>query len=222
MDDTSPNCVTFLLRRRAADPRSRFAASSAQRWTLIAASATFTLGIAAGLAFKMFHAIPSAQPALALLLLTQLLAAASMIAVMLPDLKALKDLNRTVARPIEEAFHSDLGTIQGLAYYPRHELEHAKDQFERGARRLRERSALLVGALDKVGILPLGLTAYLTFSQVIRDGFDVGPLAWVSFGIAGVYLLATRAVQVAQWMEQAATLFGRAIELQRPGAAPMH
>lgn len=214
MGPASPNCVTFVMTHKAAPRRWRFFVNKTHRWAFTATAAAFAAGVAAGIAYKLLHVLSSAWPALWLLVCTQVLGIVSLIAAALPDWREFKSLEHTVACTVEDPFDSDLETIRGLVRYPRHELDHAKTQFENGARGLRERSGLLLGALDKVGLLPMIVSTCLTIAQAVRDGADFGPLAWASFSLVGVQLMAMQVLRVAQWMEKVASLYGRAIDLQ--------
>lgn len=94
-------------------------------------------------------------------------------------------------------------------------------QFEHGARWLRQTPAVLVGARSEAGLLPPFLSTCFAFIQKVCDGVGAGPLAWASFGVAGVRLMAVQALQGTHCMEQIALPFAGAIEMQRSGKVGM-
>lgn len=215
MDREPLNCVDFVLQRKAERPRAVSLTTRWQRLLLPGASATFAAGVVAGIADKAFGVSALRWPALCLLLLTVVLGTLQMVATLLAELKTMTDLERSSTRAIEQEFGEDLDTVQRLTLYPSHQLALAKSRFESGGRWLRQGTALLVGAIGKVGLLPLAITTYLAFMQAIRDGVHLGLPAWGSFGLAGIYLLGIRAVHVAHWMDGIAELYGHALDLQQ-------
>lgn len=78
------------------------------------------------------------------------------------------------------------------------------------AKHLRERIGLLVGALDKVGIVPVAVTAYLSYAKAVKDGISFGTYEWVGIAFVSLYIFAIRMSATAQWMEHVAELYDHA------------
>jgi hypothetical protein len=74
--------------------------------------------------------------------------------------------------PMVEVFDAELGLIVRLAQtYDRRDLEYALDRLTLEVTRVRTRIALLIGALDKVWVIPLAIGAFFpseSFSRLSR------------------------------------------------------
>jgi hypothetical protein len=150
--------------------------------------------------------------ALICLLLSAISAVAYQAATMLPELIKLKNLEREVADPFLARFDDDVDLIQELSAYDERHLHYAQSMFEIGARQMRERIGVLVGALDKVGIVPFAVTSYVTYLRTVKDGLQpFGGSEWVGVAFLALFLFAARMISVAQWMEQVACLYAEAL-----------
>jgi hypothetical protein len=152
-----------------------------------------------------------------LLLLAFLLAAAYQISMTLPEFMKLKNLEREISNPFVEEFNDDIDLITELARdYRMHHLKYAQESYSLMAAQLRSRISLLVGAIDKVGLIPLGITAYISGTKALKDGLIVfGGIEWVLAGLVLLYLLALRMNGTAQWMDRMSLLYKQALSMKQ-------
>jgi hypothetical protein len=145
-----------------------------------------------------------------------LLAMAYQIASLVPELLKLRNVEREISSPFLAEFNNDLDLIHELTQTCEiHHLQYAKQNFERMARQLRERIGILVGALDKVGLIPIATTAYFAYLKTQKEGLVAfGGIEWVFVSFVFLYLFAARMTSTAQWMEKVSEIYEQAIALK--------
>lgn len=122
---------------------------------------------------------------------------------------------KEVVTPLAKSFIDSMDLLHELASsFEDHQLKYAQATFERGEKQLRERIALFVGALDKVGAIPLAVTAYLSISEWMHRGVRLGGAEYIGLLFIGFYLFAIRMVLTAQWMEEVALLYQHALQMR--------
>ena len=153
---------------------------------------------------------------LLMLLLSMIAATIYQIALALPDLVKLRNVEREISSPLLARFDDDMDLLYELSQsYETHHLVYAKESFALMAKQLRERIALLVGAVEKVGIIPLGATGYLSFAKAYKDGLVVfSGVEWAFAAFLFLYLFALRLSSTAQWMEQVSALYEQAVSVK--------
>jgi hypothetical protein len=181
------------------------------------AGGSLALGGALGAVVYVWRSPSVALAALVLLLLASLLAAAYQISMTLPEFIKLKNLEREISNPFVEEFNDDIDLITELARdYRMHHLKYAQESYSLMAAQLRSRISLLVGAIDKVGLIPLGITAYISGTKALKDGLIVfGGIEWVLAGLVLLYLLALRMNGTAQWMDRMSLLYKQALSMKQ-------
>lgn len=191
-----------------------------QKFSFIVSISMLISGLAIGVASNMIKQQMVALVAVVCLLVSSLFAAVYQLLCLVPELGKLRNIEREVAGPLVDDFDQDIDLIAGLAAScSAHYLEYAAARFSLAARHMRERISILVGALDKVGIVPLAGTAYLTWHKIQEDEkvyFD--NIEFVLVGVLGLYLLAIRMTFTVQWLERMTKLYDHAVHLSnRPG-----
>ena len=152
--------------------------------------------------------------AMLILLTSTVLAFAFQVAVALPALATVNRLEASMGSELSEAFNDDLDLIGELARdYEPHHLRFARENFCMMASQLRSRVSLLVGAIEKVGAIPLALVSYLAFSKAFGTGI-FGIAESVYAALIGLYILGLRANIVAQWMDRVALVYGAALDMR--------
>jgi hypothetical protein len=91
------------------------------------------------------------------------------------------------------AFDEEVGLIAHLAgTYERHDLEDALDRVTLMATQLRSRLAITIGALDKVGVIPLAITAFFSLRTLLKEQSPTSSeLSWMmgaAIGLGIVYM----------------------------------
>lgn len=213
---TPQNAIHIVLARKTKDASFKPYETRFQKWTFLMAA--WLLGMGA-LAAAINYCLKNPFVALAglfALLLSTIVAAVYQIASVVPDLLKLRNVEREISSPLLKQFNEDMDLINELSRTcEMHHLDYAKECYSLMARQLRERISLLVGAMEKVGIIPLAATAYLSFAKAQKDGFVVfGGVEWAFAAFAFLYLLALRLSSTAQWMELIAQLYAQAISVK--------
>jgi hypothetical protein len=75
---------------------------------------------------------------------------------------------------------------------------------------------LLIGALNKVGVLPLAVGAYFSLRALLKDQpFTSSELPWMlglAIGLGGVYLAGMILQGWAQWLEEVCLVLKHAVQ----------
>lgn len=135
---------------------------------------------------------------------------------LIPDLLKLRNPERSFIAPYGEVFNDDVDLIAELAScHDEKHLRYAAQYFALSAEQLRTRIGLLVGAIEKVGLIPLGVTTYLSITKLAKEGAVFGGAEWFLLGLILFYLFSVRMGLVAQWLDRTALLFRAAVESKR-------
>jgi hypothetical protein len=124
---------------------------------------------------------------------------------------------RSMFAPVVTAFGEETSLVVRLADTYEHEhLEYAQDRITLLVTQLRSRIALLIGALDKVGVLPLAVGAYFSLRALLKEQpFTPSELPWM-VGLAiglGVLYVAGMALQGwTQWLEEVCLVLKYAVQ----------
>lgn len=213
---TPKNAIEIVLARKTKDARFRLYETTAQKWFFWLSVG----GLGAGFILAFITYFWKYQfvvvAALIALLLSSLLAVAYQVAAVLPELTKLRNIEREISNPLLIEFNNDLDLINELAQnYEPHHLSYAKTNYVLMAKQLRERISILVGAIDKVGAIPLAITGYLSFSKAQKEGFvALDGIEWILIAFLFLYLLALRMTLTAQWMEKVSEVYEQAIVLR--------
>lgn len=143
---------------------------------------------------------------IALILL--IIAAASSVlyelAVAYPIFKMLRHSEKSLSTPATQRFNHDIDRISSLAReFDKHHLEYARDRLGLISDQLRHRISFLVGALDKVGIIPLAFTGYVSAKKILADPRITSPgIEWAFGVLIALYLIAVHLLLVSQQLDR--------------------
>lgn len=208
---TPSDAVTLVLERKTKDFRLKLYETSLQKISFIGAIASLIFGLITGVSFRYFRFEWLGWAALICISIASVGAMAYQVAQLIPEVIKLKNPEREVSSPLVEAFNDDMDLIHELSIsFEPHHLSYAKAMYTNMARQIRERIGLLVGALDKIGAIPVVVTTYLSYAKAIKDGLTFGPYEWIGISFVFLYLMAIRMTATAQWMEHVAELYAHA------------
>lgn len=134
-----------------------------------------------------------------------------------PLVGKLKHVEAGTTEHILNSFNSDIELISGLATdFEKHHLEYARDSFQSLSKQLKSKVSLIIGALEKVGIIPLAITAYFGLQKVMTASgkFKFESIEWLFIGFTILYAVAIHIIQVADNFEKLKLIYERAISLQ--------
>jgi hypothetical protein len=122
-----------------------------------------------------------------------------------------------------DTFNEDLDLINELSRtFEIHHLRFAKIRYQQEAKQLRERIALLIGAIEKVGIIPLAITGYVSYSKIKAGGaISFSGIEWLLVSFIVLYLVMVRMIFTTQWMENIAEIFNEALKSKEKNANKM-
>ncbi len=214
MHITPADCIKLVLDQKTRDAKLRIYENRTQKAAFFVAAATLAVAVASGVAFRIWKFDGLAWVALFAMAISMLASAAYQMSNILPEFRRLKNLEREASDPLAKDFDGDIELIHRLSDFDRNHLSYAKAMYTNMAKHIRERSGLLVGALDKVGLLPLAATAYLSYAKAVKEGLTFGAVETIACGVIALFLFAVRMAATAQWMESVAELYAHAMTLR--------
>ena len=213
---TPQNAIEFVLEKKAKDKPFKIYKTELEKILFWCCILTFLAGVVFGGSTYFFKnkyffiiGILSLFASIILMLLFQVVSA-------IPELLKFKNPEKDISTNLLNNFNEDLDLINELSTtFEIHHLRYAYNCYQYMARQLRERISLLVGALSKVGIIPLAVTCYFSYSKIRSNNqiiFD--KVEWFLVSLILLYLLAIRMTFTAQWMEQVAEIFNESIKIK--------
>ncbi len=174
-----------------------------QKWLLVFAVLCLVLGAVLVVAHRFFPFDSVRWAALGALALSQVVAAVYPLAMVLPSLRIFRDPTKTIADPVSMHFNAGIQAVSDLAdTYAQHHLDYARDRLAQVVEQLRYRVGFMIGAVEKVGILPSSVAGYLSARELLQkpelasSGIEWAMAAYVAFYIAAmVFMLAAQRVE---------------------------
>ncbi|MCI5221568.1 MAG: hypothetical protein D3924_02510 [Candidatus Electrothrix sp. AR4] len=213
---TPKNAIEFVLEKKAKDKSFQFYKTKLEKSLFWACILFFVAGVIVGLSTYYFKNQIVALLAMLSLLVSVVLMIAFQIACTVPELIKLKNPEKDISFNLLNNFNDDIDLINELSNtFEVHHLRYAQNCYQYMAKQLRERISLLVGTLSKIGIIPLAVTGYISYSK-IQDGnfifFD--EIEWILVSFIFLYLLAIRMTFTAQWMEQVVEIYSESLKMK--------
>jgi hypothetical protein len=139
---------------------------------------------------------------------------------MLIDIPTMFRLEQTELLRLVAAFDEELGLIAHLARtYARHDLEFALDRMSLTTAQLCSFVAMIVGALDKVGIFPLVIAGYFSLRTLFKEQSptfaEYYSIAGAVIGLLLVYRMSFYYLSLAKTMDEACLVLKHAVQLKK-------
>lgn len=210
---TANDLITLVLNRTTTDLQFQFGKTGWQRAAFLGAVGFVALSAVLG-ALSWWLESPNVTTAAIVSFYLGALAVLAYQAMLVgAEIRKLKNPEREIISPLAHSFIDSMDLIHELAVsFQPHQLSYARAVFEQGAKQLRERIGIFVGALEKVGAFPLLITAYLSYLEWTKNGASFGSIELIGIAVAGFYLFAIRMMLAAQWMENVAALYAHALQ----------
>lgn len=210
---TPRSAIERVLTAKAQPKKFTFYDTKLQKWLFQLTILLLALGAIAGAVSYFSKNSNLALAGIALILSAEVTFLAYWLAQLVPDLAKMRNPEKDFITPYVQTFNDDIDLISELvSTNDDHHLQYAAQGFSLLAEQLRARIALLVGAIDKVGIIPIGITTYFSAAKLLKEGAMFGGAEWVLLTLVLLYLFAIRMSLVAQWLERTALLFRTAAE----------
>lgn len=154
-----------------------------QQWLTLIAIISFVIGAVLAVTYRHSPDTSVRWWALGVLAFSQIAAALTPLAVILPAVRTFGKPTKTIADPVLLHFNTDVQSITDLAQtYDQHHLDFARDRLAQVVEQLRYRVGFMIGAVEKVGILPSSVTGYFYAQDILQKP------AYASSGIEGVFI----------------------------------
>jgi hypothetical protein len=145
-----------------------------------------------------------------------------MVFATIPSFRLFLSPEKSLLGPVIGVFDQELGLITRVAYtYERRDLEYALDRATLMVTQLRSRIALLIGALDKVGVVPLLIGAYFSVRQLLRDQpLTSSELSWMiglGVGLGIMYAGGIGLLGWAQYLDHVCLVLKHAVQAKQAG-----
>jgi hypothetical protein len=186
--------------------------NSVQKWLIIAASVSLVLGALLALISKQTVKMDVRWWALGSLVFSQLTAVLYQLTVIIPGIRTIWNPTKTISDLAAERFDQDVQTITLLAKtFDQHHLDYARDHLTQLVAQLRFRIGFLIGAIDKVGVLPGAIAGYVYATDILkRPDLSTSGIEWAFAALVAFYLIAVALLTVSQRVEHASLIAAHA------------
>jgi hypothetical protein len=117
------------------------------------------------------------------------------------------------------SFDTELDVITQLQIFEKHHLEYALDRMALMVKQFRARTALVMGALDKIGIVPLAVTAYFSLRELLAKSSSTPadrPLLWgIGVALVLIYVMGLYVFQRAERLDDLCLVLKHAVEVKK-------
>lgn len=216
MNITQKNAIEFVVERKAKDKALQLYKTKSQKWLLWSCMIFFATGVLVGLSTYFFKIEIIAVWAAVSLLISLILLLVLQLACTVPDVMKFKNPEKEMSSFLLEVFNDDIDLINDLSgTFEKYHLRYAKNCYKYRARQIKERIGILVGAIEKVGIIPLAITGFFSYRKIANETFlFFGSIEWIFVALVLLYMFSIRMAFTAQWMEQVTLIYDEAIRLK--------
>jgi hypothetical protein len=189
-----------------------------QRWSFIALLFFFNTTILLAIGYWINSDKEYAQAALVSLMLMYFAFFIFQFALISPGIRKLIEPERALMEPTIQQFTDDLKRAEWLARSFREtDIQFAQQRLTLLGDHLRHRISLMTGSIEKVGLIPLGVAAFLTLQKLQADKLtlDFAALEWGGIALAVFYFAAAMLHQTAHSFQRHELVFKMALDLKR-------
>jgi len=129
--------------------------------------------------------------ALVFVALSQISALLYQLSFIFQSFKILKEPARHFLEPVTKSSAQDFELASSLSRFKKSQLEYAKSRLILECDQMKSRVGILVGAIEKVGILPVAVTWVLAaYKYFDKDMLVFSEVDWLVYGLMGIYIIA--------------------------------
>lgn len=222
--DDVHSLLEALSKYTSIDYRHIIALSKLHRWLFGTTAGFFVLALLLALGARMFEPIrrPLVPVALLLLLLSQVSAGLySAVVTVYPSIREMLQPTASFLHTEARYAQKDYNFACGISEFSENVLEFSAKRLRSQADHMKTRIAMLVGALDKVGIIPLFASGILTYWKLRPEMNSVAaaislPMLYIIVGgILVLYVLSVIMLIVCHRIEELAQIAEVAVEQKR-------
>lgn len=186
-----------------------------QKWTFWLMFGFFGLAILVAISTKIEVYDWQKPTALILSLLAQLTGLLYQFSFIFEAFKIFKAPTRHFLEPVTESSVRDFELAESFSRFTESQLYYAKERLSLEGKHMRSRVSLLVGALDKVGIIPVLASWSLAYYKYTANGsIAFEQIDWLVYGLLGLYLVTLPILFFAHKLERYLLLVNTAIEIK--------
>jgi len=189
-----------------------------QKWTLVGLIAFFLLTLVLAIAFSLTKQREVAYAAMISLLAMYVLFIGYQLTLIGPEVRKMLEAERTLLEHAVVQFSDDLKRARWIANsFDQITIEFAQQRLALLGDHLKHRISLMVGVIDKVGLVPLGVSAYLTLRKLEADkaNLDFSIMEWAGWVLAFFYFVAMLLHQTAHGFQRHELVFKMALEMKQ-------
>lgn len=186
-----------------------------QKWMFWLMFIFFCIAILVALSTKVQVFSWQKPVALILVLLAQITGIFYQLSFVFEAFKIFKTPTRHFLEPITESAVRDFNLAESFSRFSESQLYYAKERLSLESAHMKSRVNLLVGALDKVGIVPV-LVAWLmaSYKYIANGTIAFEQIDWLVYGLLGLYLVMLPILFFAHKLERYLLLVNTALEIK--------
>ncbi len=163
-----------------------------QKYTFWAMISLFILAILLAVSTRFIGPFPWQKLiALAFVALSQISALLYQMSFIFQGVKVLKEPARHFLEPVTKSSAQDFELATSLSRFEESHLEYAKNRLLMECEKMKSRVSMLVGAIEKVGILPVAVTWVLAaYNYFDKGALIFSEVDWLVYGLMGIYIIA--------------------------------
>lgn len=141
---------------------------------------------------------------------------------------SFKDITKQLMEPESELlaktitqFSEDMNQAKWISKsFDKITIEFAQQRLLMLGEHLKQRIFLMVGVIDKLGLIPIAVSAYLAYKKLETEGsnLDLVFLQWAGCGLVFLYLVAISLFKVAQGFQRHSLVLKLALDLKQQDA----
>ena len=129
--------------------------------------------------------------AIGLVALSQLSALLFQLSFVFSGFRILKEPIRLILKPLTKLAVRDYELALSMSRFDISQLNYAKSRLALESKHMKSRVNILVGAIDKVGILPVVVTWVFSAYKYFHDNkLQFSEVDWLVYGLMGIYIVA--------------------------------
>ncbi|MCZ4279843.1 hypothetical protein O4H49_03575 [Kiloniella laminariae] len=117
---------------------------------------------------------------------------------------------------VAESASKDYELANELSHFSMLQLNYTKDRLILECRNFRSRVGMLIGALEKIGVVPVFLSLFFSITNIPSENAEViMGLEWLPYGVIALYVMVVCVSFFAHKLERYILLLSTAIEIKR-------
>lgn len=164
-----------------------------QKSTFCGGIVFFVLTLLLAIAFNISPNDDIAHLAMVALLIMYAFFFAYQLTLIAPELRKISGAERTLLESTINQFSDDIKRVNWIAKnFDEIDIKFAQKRLSLTREQLQHRISLIVGVIEKVGLVPIGVSAYITIAKLRTEetNLDFSAMEWVGMGLAFLYFFA--------------------------------